>query len=400
MSMQIDTDQAGRVASVFEAQSRYFERIEVDLAVLGGRMLVGEFTVPASNLARELCEEMGLVGAVLRTRIEMASMADSGWSDARYTALSEQLAADLDALDSSVDDGVGATGSDADARAHLARVVLGPGGVPEPPTDGTAGDAWEAANVTGPVLDAATPEQAAEYWRLLSESGQDLAIDFATPSVSDRYQAGVIDLDEFQVIALRGQPLPSSGRGPSSGPGTDWAGTTIPEDEHVVWAYDADPEPFADGWICSVIQIGSPVPAPFSTDPFGASADAVGTADQIRDLAKNGSVLIPSTAARSVPLLNIFVGAIDVGLCRLGVGSGYPIDTSRTVDDRGDEVYAGSRSPTQRNMDLNGLPLSPDPRQRDEQMWRAEHDGDPEPWAPYPGFPAYEVNAVGYEGGD
>jgi hypothetical protein len=99
-----------------------------------------------------------------------------------------------------------------------------------------------------------------------------------------------------------------------------------------------------------------------------------------------------------VPLLSLFAGLVDLGLCRLAVGSGYPIDTSRTVTEEGETVYAGSRSPSQPYMDRNGLPLDPDPRKRDEQMWRADHSVENGNWAPYPGFPAYEVNAVGYEG--
>ena len=63
-------------------------------------------------------------------------------------------------------------------------------------------------------------------------------------------------------------------------------------------------------------------------------------------------------------------------------------------------MYEGSRS-TQKFMDDNGLPLSPDPRQRDRQMWNAEHANEHGlVLEPYPGFPAYPVNAVGYEGGD
>lgn len=399
MTLDIDPDQVDLTARQLERQRRYVEEAVVTINQVGFTMNVWGITLPAATLAGELTQELGLMADVLRTRVELATAADNGWTLRAYEHAEQVFTAQLGDLTASTGDDVGATGSDEDARAHLARVVLGPGEVPTNPAWQVPDTArWEAEHVVGPVLDAATPEQAAEYWSLLGTDGQDLAIDLTTPEVSDRFIAGDIDLDEYQVISLRGQPLPAIGRTPSTGPDTDWAGTPIAE-EHVVWAYDAELEPIANDLVCSVIQFGSPIPSPQSTDPVEGTIDGLSTANTIRQLAQDGALLIPSTTARSVPLVSIFTGLVDLGLCRLGVGSGYPISTDQVVNEEGEVVYEGSNSHN-KYMDANGVTLSPDPRERDRQMWNAEYNVDNGNWKPYPGFPAFEVNAQGYDPAD
>lgn len=304
-------------------------------------------------------------------------------------------------LAQSLDNGVGATGSIKDARRHLARVVLGPARVANPAVDVVDHAKWEAQYVTGAVLDAGTPGQARAYWKLLDDNAKDASVVLATASVSDRYLASDIELDQAQVFLLQTIPVPNRGRRPASGPNTDWAGVEIPKvapaDEPKApeseWAYDQELRSFFSGSVvCSAIQVLSVLPSRPGTDLANGAISAGGI---VRDAATVGVPI--GTGAASGPGVIAAAAATlaDLGLCRLGVGSGAPIDTSRTVNDDGVEVYAGSRDPDQKHM-TNGQTLDSDPRLRDVQMWKHEHSNQlGYLMEPYPGFPVYEVNASG-----
>ena len=150
---------------------------------------------------------------------------------------------------------------------------------------------------------------------------------------------------------------------------------------------------FAGGTaLCSVIQVVSPIPARPSTSGVTGAIDAAGVARDVgslADTAAGGAAL----AGRSAPIATIAAAIADTVLCRLGVGSGAPISTRTTVDADGKQIYEGSRSP-HRFHTANGEPLDTDPERRDRQMWRVEHSNQNGlAMEPYPGFPAYEVNA-------
>ena len=158
-------------------------------------------------------------------------------------------------------------------------------------------------------------------------------------------------------------------------------------------AIDAELRSFAGGTaLCSAIQVVSPIPARPSTSGVTGAIDAAGVARDIgslADTAAGGAAL----AGRSAPIATIAAAIADTVLCRLRVGSGAPISTRTTVDEDGEQVYEGSRSPHQFMVD-SGEPLDPDPVRRDRQMWRVEHrNQNGFETEPYPGFPAYEVNA-------
>ena len=121
-------------------------------------------------------------------------------------------------------------------------------------------------------------------------------------------------------------------------------------------------------------------------DVAGVARDAVSLADT----AATGGATI---AGRGVPIAAITAAIADVLLCRLGVGSGASISTRKIVDEEGEEVYEGSRS-RHKHQAANGEVLDPDPVRRDRQMWRVEHSNEHGfLMEPYPGYPAYEVNA-------
>lgn len=162
-------------------------------------------------------------------------------------------------------------------------------------------------------------------------------------------------------------------------------------------ADDAPPDgtlrSFAGGTaLCSAIQLASPIPARPSTSGATGAIDAAGVAHDAASLA--GTAAGPATvAARAVPVATLLAAFADTVLCRLAVGSGAGISTRTIVDEDGEQVYEGSRS-QHKNQDDNGLPLDPDLKRRDLQMWNAEHrNKEGHVIEEYPGYPAYEVNA-------
>lgn len=151
---------------------------------------------------------------------------------------------------------------------------------------------------------------------------------------------------------------------------------------------------FAGGTaLCSAIQVASPIPARPSTGGVTGAIDAAGIARDawsVADTAKRGTATI---AGRSVPITSLAAAIADVLLCRLNVGSGAAISTRTIVDEDGQMVYESSRSP-HKNLAANGEVLDPDPVRRDRQIWRIEHSNENGfLMVPYPGYPAYEVNA-------
>ena len=144
--------------------------------------------------------------------------------------------------------------------------------------------------------------------------------------------------------------------------------------------------------LCSAIQVVSPIPARPSTSGVTGAIDAAGVARDVGSLADT-ALDGASIAGRSVPIATIAAAIADTLLCRLRVGSGAPISTRTTVDEDGKQIYEGSRSP-HKFQTANGEPLDSDPVRRDRQMWRVEHrNQNGFETEPYPGFPAYEVNA-------
>lgn len=148
---------------------------------------------------------------------------------------------------------------------------------------------------------------------------------------------------------------------------------------------------FAGGSVlCSAIQLASPIPSRPSTSGATGAIDAAGVAHDAASLIDAA----PSTVAgRSVPLGALTAAVADTVLCRLRVGSGAPISTRTTVDEDGRQIYEGSQSEHKHQTD-NGEVLDPDLVLRDRQMWRVEHSNQlGYLMTPYPGYPAYEVNA-------
>lgn len=155
----------------------------------------------------------------------------------------------------------------------------------------------------------------------------------------------------------------------------------------------ATTRPFAGGTaLCSIIQAASPIPSPPSTTGVTGAIDGIAVARDVISLADAAAG--PATiTGRLVPIATLAAAISDILLCRLGVGSGAAISTRKIVDDDGNEVYESSRSAHANVTDV-GEPLDPDPRRRDRQVWNAEHRNDlGYVTEPYPGYPAYEVNA-------
>ncbi len=328
MSLDIDTDQAGRTASQLEAQQRFIGDVAVEIDQIGLTLNVREHTSPAVTLAADLALELGLVARGLRVCIDMVMAADNGRPIRAYEHSESELESLLRDLAQSLDNGVGAAGSIKDARRHLARVVLGPARVATPAVDVIDGWKWEAQYVTGAVLDAGTPGQARAYWKLLDDNAKDASVVLATASVSDRYLANDIELDQAQVFLLQTIPVPNRGRRPASGPNTDWAGVEIPkvapadepEAPESEWAYDQELRSFFGGSVvCSAIQVLSVLPSRPGTDLANGAISAGGI---VRDAATVGAPI--GTGAASGPGVIAAVAAtlVDLGLCRMGVGSG------------------------------------------------------------------------------
>lgn len=157
-------------------------------------------------------------------------------------------------------------------------------------------------------------------------------------------------------------------------------------------AADTELRSFAGGSVlCSAIQLASPIPARPSTSGASGLIDAAGIAMDAGSLV--GAAATPlHVAGRTAPVGSLVASVVDTLLCRLRVGSGAPISTRTTIDEDGRKIYEGSGS-TQPYMTSDGLTLDPDPVRRDVQMWRAEHSNESGLLVPYPGFPAYPVNA-------
>lgn len=154
-----------------------------------------------------------------------------------------------------------------------------------------------------------------------------------------------------------------------------------------------EPISFAGGTVlCSTIQLASPIPARPSTTGATGVIDVGGVAADAGELLGTAAQPV-RIAGRAAPLASLAAAGADVALCRLRVGSGAPISTRTTVNDRGETVYEGSRS-QHKYMGANGEVLDPDPVRRDRQMWRIEHRNEAGHLTePYPGYPAYAVNA-------
>jgi hypothetical protein len=386
-AVQIDTARVDAVVGMLERQRARIIEIGHFLAELGRQFHLTEEVSQAVGLCEETNDEMTATRSILRQRAAMAMAADE--TTAAGASSGAQFAWAVRRLLQSLGDGVGATGGRDDRRRLLAQAVLG-----THLDDDLAADLDDGLDRA--VLGAAPPGLLADYWATLGVDARDRAIEHSTIPVSDAYLRGDIPLDDGQLVALQGRPVPLDGRHPSTGEGTDWAGFAIPEPP-AEWAYDEPPRALLGGsFVCAGIQGFSPIPSPAPTTAVDATATAPGVARQIRN-----QLIDPAEAmyvgARGVPVANVIAGALDVVLCRLGVGSGAPISTERTINDDGVPVYEGSR--TAQKYLIDGVPLHPDPRARDVQMWNHEHSNEHGyVMEPYPGFPAYETNAPGYPG--
>ncbi len=385
MTVDVDTVRANGVATILESKSFEAGSFHSFLMTLGFDLQIVDFTVDALKLASEIEDELSLTAQVLRARVSLAETADRGGT-VIFSLIA--LGSSERQLRAALDDGDGAAGTDQDHRAHLERLMF-PDGVPKVPTVFVDPAQWTAENVTAVYLDDATPEQAEEYWDLLSPE-QRLAVIVVEPgSVSDHHIPGNIDLVPHEVFALQIQPILPGGRAPSVA-GADYAGVAIPPPGTPT---SADVEVPEDGeWrsvaggtvICDLIQFGSVLPTRPDSDREIAADTAKRVADGV-DIARTAT-----TPVKAFSPSTYLATLADIGLCRLRPGSGDPISSDRVLDDDGEMVYESSRSPTQPNMDSMGVTLHPDLTIRDKQVWQAEFPlGTPE-YRPYPGFPAYD----------
>ncbi len=336
------------------------------------------------RLSGELASELRATTTVLRTRASMVEMADgSGVTEAMVLVLNSQLAT----LRETLDDDVGATGSDADRRAQLERIAF-PDGVPtQPERVHLDPDAWTAGHVTATTLDLLPDDLVADYWDTLTDEQRMAAIVMSPGAVGDRFAAGRIDLADYEVFALQVHPIPDHGRQPVT-PGTDFAGIAIPlpnasNPDDV--APDDEWRSFAgDSWLCDAIQLGSILPSRPDNE-VEAYIDIIGTT---HDAAR--TVSTATTPLEVFSPANWIGTFADISLCRLRVGSGAPISTNRVTLDTGEVVFEDSQSQNPYQVE-SGVPLSPDPRERDKQVWYAEHTLEDGNWAPYPAdqYPVY-----------
>lgn len=190
--------------------------------------------------------------------------------------------------------------------------------------------------------------------------------------VADRLALAVVALERRAELAVQADAISASpSEAPVAGELRSFAGGSV---------------------LCSVIQLASPIPSRPSTSGVTGAIDAAGVArdaSTLVDAARSG----PSIAGRSMPAAAVAGAFADLALCRLRVGSGAPISTRTIVNDEGKQVYEGSRS-DHKYLAANGEVLDSDPERRDRQMWRIEHSNENGfLMQPYPGFPAYEVNA-------
>lgn len=385
-AVQVDPERVDAVIGALERHGARVAEIGGFLADLGRQFQLTTEVAQAVGLCDEVQDELATTRSVLRQRASMAMAADAASAAGAPTGV--QLAWAVRRLLRSLGDGIGATGVGDDRRRLLAQAVLGT------PVVDLDDDLDRLVLATAPRGSG----QLRDYWATLDLDARDRAIEHSTVPLSDAYLRGDIPLDDGQVVALQGRPIPIDGRHPSTGEGTDWAGFDLPE-APPEWAYDEAPRALLGGSVvCSAIQGFSAIPSPAPTTPQDAAAASWGVAKQIRN-----HIADPAQAmyfgARKVPAVTVIASVLDVVLCRAGIGSGAPISTRQVVNDDGAMIYEGSR--TDQRYLVDGVPLHPDPRQRDVQMWNHEHSNElGYVMEPYPGFPAYEINAPGYPGAD
>lgn len=411
--MEIDLLRVQTVASVLGTQSASavdtISRID---GVLGG-LGVDDLWGPVKALLAEFGAEGAQIAMALVRRADLAEGADSGWSRPRYEYELRRLDELVGAVRGGLADGVGSDASVEDLRRQIERFVFGPAGAPSTPLVLLEPSIWEAENVTATVLDGASADDAAAYWNLLDDDRRYAVIQVAPASVSPHHLSGAIALDDVQRFALAMQPVPTGGTQPSSGVGTDWIGNPIPvgsfQPGTVVRAFPIDeisigvgigigahvsaevdgggvailPENLA----CTGIQAFSLIPSRPDPSVVGVGAAAYTTYSTVRTLSSPVKLISPPAWAATLA---------DLFACRFEMGSGEPISTERVVTDDGDVVYESSRS-DQPYMDAHGVPLSPDPRVRDRQLWNIEHNVADGTWAPYPEdeYPVFGPDAGG-----
>ena len=114
------------IADALDEKAAAAEAFKTTLMTTGSRLAMGFETWAPAQLAIELHDELGATATVLRTRARMAELADRGESFEHLRfALDQQVGNLRDGLD----DGVGASGGDADRQAQLERIAF-PNGVP------------------------------------------------------------------------------------------------------------------------------------------------------------------------------------------------------------------------------------------------------------------------------
>ncbi len=151
----------------------------------GSRLAMGFETWAPAQVCIELEDELAATARVLRTRARMAELADQGKSfDHLLFAFNQQV----DGLRSGLDDGVGASGGAADRKAQIERIAF-PDGVPTQSSyDPRSPAEWEAEVLAGPILEAAGPYEAFEYWSSLNEEQKVAAFEHAADQVETHYK--------------------------------------------------------------------------------------------------------------------------------------------------------------------------------------------------------------------
>lgn len=356
------------IAAALDQQAGAADAFKTCLTDTRSKLAMGFETWPPAQLAIELHDELRGAAAVLRTRAEMAELADAGQS---FEHLLQIYDSQLDLLNGGLDDGIGASGGDADRRAQMERLAF-PNGVPaQPERVHMDPDAWRAENVTAIALRDMSGPNAAEYWNTLTDEQKIAAIVMAPATVGDRYVGDDISLADHEVFALQLQTIPDNGPQPRL-PGTDYAGVPIPlpnvsSTDGPAPGPDDDFRSFAgDSWLCGVIQYNSILPSRPDSE-LDVYAD---TGKAIYDI---GQTARTATTPLKIFSPSTYVATLaDIGLCRLRVGSGAPISTNRVTTETGEVVYEDSQSQNPYQV-KSGVPLHPDPKVRDEQVWYEEH---------------------------
>lgn len=269
-----------------------------------------------------------------------------------------------------------------------------------------------------PGLHDASEEGGAEavqdYWDDLTLEEKAAVITTSPEAIADLRQRGLIGLNEGELVLLKAMPINANGPQPPTGAGTDWVGDPLPTAEDVKTMTSEDLEAqwrtlAGDTWLCSVIQLGSVLPsAPnlnhaetAAIDGFGIGYDAGDSILTVVGYAQNGAKI----GAQKIPPVAILATFADVLACRVKLGSGDAIDTTKVVNEDGEEVYASSDS-DQKYIDRDGQPVHPDDLCRDLKKWKNDHsienqDGEmilqPDSnynWPEYPGYPYDADTAV------